>query len=197
MNHRIAAIILFLVLGPVGWPLTAGAQGTAASQSAIPADPWPRVIDLANGQVLVYQPQINSWTGNQLDFRAALALKPEGAKEETFGVVFASARTQVDRITRTVVFENMKISKLDFPTLPDRGAAYSTELQADFVKTIHSISLDRMEAALAAAGIKASPVEVSNTPPQVIVSYTPAILVPIDGAPVLKPHQRHALPARR
>ena len=187
MNQRIAAIILFLVLGPVGWPLAAGAQGTAASQSAIPADPWPRVIDLANGQVLVYQPQINSWTGNQLDFRAALALKPEGAKEETFGVVFASARTQVDRITRTVVFENMKISKLDFPTLPDRGAAYSTELQADFVKTIHSISLDRMEAALAAAGIKASPVEVNNTPPQVIVSYTPAILVPIDGAPVLKP----------
>ena len=81
----------------------------------------------------------------------------------------------------------MKISKLDFPTLPDRGAAYSTELQADFVKTIRSISLDRMEAALAAAGIKASPVEVSNTPPQVIVSYSPAILVPIDGAPVIKP----------
>ncbi len=102
-------------------------------------------------------------------------------------MVFASARTQVDRITRTVVFENMKISKLDFPTLPDRGAAYSTELQADFVKTIRSISLDRLEAALAAAGIKATPVEVGNTPPQVIVSYTPAILVPIDGAPVLKP----------
>jgi hypothetical protein len=28
---------------------------------------------------------------------------------------------------------------------------------------------------------------VQNTPPQVIVSNTPAILVPIDGAPVLKP----------
>ena len=187
MNHRFAVSIFFLVLGLVGWPLAVGAQGTAASQSPIPADPWPRVIDLANGQVLVYQPQINSWIGNQLDFRAALALKPEGAKEETFGVVFASARTQVDKIARTVVYENMKISKLDFPTLPDHGAAYSTELQADFIKTIGSISLDRMEAALAAAGIKATPVEVNNTPPQVIVSYTPAILVPIDGAPVIKP----------
>ena len=121
----------------------AGAQGTAASPSAIPADPWPRVINLANGQVLVYQPQINSWTGNQLDFRTALALKPAGAKEETFGVVFATARTQVDKITRTVVFEDMKISKIDFPTLPDRGAAYSTELQADFAGPVRTISLDR------------------------------------------------------
>ena len=182
LTSSVLAALLTLAL-----PLGVHAQGTATSQSPIPADPWPRVIDLANGQVLVYQPQINSWTGNQLDFRAALALKPEGAKEETFGVVFASARTQVDKIARTVVYENMKISKLDFPTLPDHGAAYSKELQADFVKTIGSISLDRMEAALAAAGIKAPPVEVNNTPPQVIVSYTPAILVPIDGAPVLKP----------
>ena len=184
---RVLTSIVLTGLLALAPPLAVRAQGTAASQSAIPADPWPRVIDLANGQVLVYQPQINSWIGNQLDFRAALALKPEGAKEETFGVVFASARTQVDKIARTVVYENMKISKLDFPTLPDHGAAYSTELQSDFVKTIGSISLDRMEAALAAAGIKAPPVEVNNTPPQVIVSYTPAILVPIDGAPVLKP----------
>ena len=184
---RVLTSSVFTALLALALPLAAGAQGTTASQSPIPADPWPRVIDLANGQVLVYQPQINSWTGNQLDFRAALALKPEGAKEEIFGVVFASARTQVDKIARTVVYENMKISKLDFPTLPDHGAAYSTELKADFIKTIGSISLDRMEAALAAAGIKATPIEVNNTPPQVIVSYTPAILVPIDGAPVIKP----------
>ena len=184
---RILTSITLTALLALALPLGVHAQGTAPSQSAIPADPWPRVIDLANGQVLVYQPQINSWIGNQLDFRAALALKPEGAKEETFGVIFASARTQVDKIARTVLYENMKILKLDFPTLPDHGAAYSTELQADFVKTIGSISLDRMEAALAAAGIKATSVEVNNTPPQVIVSYTPAILVPVDGAPVLKP----------
>jgi hypothetical protein len=44
-----------------------------------------------------------------------------------------------------------------------------------------------MEAALAAAGVKTPPVEVNNTPPQVIVSNQPAILVPIDGKPVLKP----------
>jgi hypothetical protein len=43
--------------------------------------------------------------GNRIDFRAAVAIKPTGAKEETFGVVFATARTQVDKVARTVVFE--------------------------------------------------------------------------------------------
>ena len=44
-------------------------------------------------------------------------------------MIFATARTQVDKVTRTVVFENLKITKSDFPTLPDRGAAYAAELQ--------------------------------------------------------------------
>ena len=72
--------------------------------------------------MLVYQPQVNKWDGNQIDFRAALAIKPTGAKAETFGVIFATARTQVDKVARTVVFENLKITKVDFPTLPNRGA---------------------------------------------------------------------------
>jgi hypothetical protein len=84
--------------------------------TAPPADPWPRDLSISNAAVLVYQPQINSWNGNQIDFRAALAIKPSGAQEETFGVVFASARTQVDKVTRTVVFENLRITKSDFPT---------------------------------------------------------------------------------
>ena len=33
---------------------------------------------------------------------------------------------------------------------------------------------------------------VNNAPPQVIVSYSPAILVPIDGAPVMKPVPNHS-----
>jgi hypothetical protein len=81
-----------------------------------PADPWPRVVDLSNCQLLAYQPQVISRSDNQLDFRVALAFNPDGAKEESFGVIVASARTQVDRVLRTVTFENLRISKVDFPT---------------------------------------------------------------------------------
>ena len=183
MKNR-SALSLFVFVVTALW---LGSAALAQGPGKPPPDPWPRVVDLSNAQVLVYQPQVNQWIDNQIDFRAALAIKPTGAKDETFGSIVASARTQVDKVLRTVTFQNLKISKIDFPTLPERGAAYSTELQAEFGKAVRTISLDRLEASLALAGIKPPTVDVQNNPPQVIVSYSPSILVPIDGAPVLKP----------
>jgi len=101
--------------------------------------------------------------------------------------MFATARTQVDKVNRVVVFENMTITKSDFPALPDRGAAYAAELQTAVASTVRTISLDRLTASLAMNGIKPPTVPVQNTPPKVFISYSPAILVPIDGAPVIKP----------
>ena len=163
----------------------------AAAPADLPPDPWPRVVDLPKAQMLVYQPQVNSWTDNRLDFRVAVAVKPQDAKNETFGAIFGTVRTQVDKAARTVMLDDLKITKTEFPTLPDRGAGYTAELQGEFAKKIRSVSLDRLEASLALAGIKPQVVEINNVPPQVIVSYVPAILIPIDGAPVTKPIANH------
>ena len=168
-------------------PPQAATGATTQTAPKLPADPWPRVLDLSNGQVLVYQPQVNKWDGNHLDFRAAMAIKGTGAKDESFGVIFATVRTQVDKVARTVVFEDYRVSKVDFPTLPDRGVAYAAELTKEFAAKVRTMSLDRLQASLAAQGVQPPTVEVQNTPPQVIVSYSPALLIPVDGAPVLKP----------
>jgi hypothetical protein len=187
----VVAVLLFAFAAhaqqtaPAAAPAAPGTATQAASQ--LPPDPWPRVLDLSNGQVLVYQPQVNKWDGNRLDFRAAMAIKVTGAKDESFGVIFATVRTQVDKVARTVVFEDYNVTKVDFPTLPNRGAAYSAELTKEFAAKVRTMSLDRLQASLAAQGIRPPTVEVQNNPPQVIVSYSPALLVPIDGAPVLKP----------
>ena len=158
-----------------------------------PPDPWPRVVDLATGQVLVYQPQINEWKDNQLSFRAAMSYKKDNAQGQDFGVLFATTRTQVDRAARTVVFENLAISKIEFPTLPDKGAGIAGELTKAFAAQVRSVSLDRLQASLVANGVKPSDtVAVANNAPRVIVSYVPAILVPIDGTPVLKPVPNHS-----
>ena len=189
----LAGMVILVALGAPAPTLAQAAPAAAPTAAAnLPADPWPRVVDLSSGQVLVYQPQVNTWTDNQIAFRSALAIKPTGAKEEAFGVIFATARTQVDKVARTVVFENLKITKSDFPTLPDRGAAYTAELAAEFAKSIRTISLDRLQSSLALTGVKPPTVPVQNNPPQVIVSNSPAILVPIDGAPVWKTVPNHS-----
>jgi len=188
MTPRRLTVLLALTAAVVfAMPTAALAQAPAAApSSAIPPDSWPRVVDLAKAQALIYQPQVTSWTDNQITFRTAMAIKADGAKDETFGVAMVGARTQVDKVARTVVFENLKFSKIDFPTLPERGASYAAELQKEFAASVRSMSLDRLEASLAAVGIKPPTVAVNNTPPQVIISNSPAILVPIDGAPVIK-----------
>ena len=144
-------------------------------------------MDLSNAALLIYQPQVDKWDGNQIEIHTAVAIKPTGAQVETFGSIFATARTEVDGVARTVMFQDIHITKSNFPTLPDKGAAYAAELQTQYAGAVRTISLDRVEASLAAAGIKPPTFAVKNDPPQVIVSYSPAILVPIDGAPVLKP----------
>ena len=164
----------------------AGSVHFALAQAPVaPADPWPRTIPLSNAIVTIYQPQVEAWDGNQIQVRAAVSIKPAGTQAASFGAVFATARTEVDRTLRTVVFNDVTITNSNFPTLPDQGAAYATELKTKFGGAARTISLDRVEASLKSAGVKAPSFPVKNDPPRIIVSNTPAILVPIDGAPIV------------
>ena len=54
-----------------------------------------------------------------------------------------------------------------------------------FTGTARTIALDRLQASLTASGtVNPAGVPVQNDPPRVIVSYSPAILVPISGSPI-------------
>jgi hypothetical protein len=172
--------------------MTAAPQsGTPAPQPAPPPppnlDPWPRQIDLASATVLVYQPQVEKWEGDTLDFRAAVAARASGSKDETFGVIWGTARTEVDRTARRVTLADFTLIRSNFPTLPDNGEAYLSQLQQHYTGAARTIALDRLETSLAASGtVKPGGVPVINDPPRIIVSYSPAILIPISGAPVLR-----------
>jgi hypothetical protein len=165
------------------------AEAPAAVAPAPPdPDPWPRQVQLSDATLTVYQPQVESWQGNPLTFRAAVAAKANGANAETFGVIWGSARTEVDRVARQVTLDNVNLTQSKFPTLPDNGSSYLSQLQQQFQSATQTIALDRLEASLAASGtVRPGGVPVKNAPPVILVSYSPAILVPIDGKPVLKP----------
>ena len=101
MAKIISALVAVLTIGlgaSLGWIVPALAQPRAAAPPAasVPADPWPRQFKVTNATLVVYQPQVESWEGNTLRFRSAVAVGPTGAKDETFGVIWATVRTQVD-----------------------------------------------------------------------------------------------------
>ena len=191
MNRHVSRILALIC---VAFAASLAAAPPASKPVASPApDFWPREVKLTNAAILIYQPQVNSWVDNRIDLRAALAIKPDGVEREAFGVVFATAHTRVDKATRRVALEDLRITKSDFPTLADRGAAYAADLQKRFAVGVHSISLDSLNGSPALAGTASPAAAVQNNVPKVIISQSPAILVPIDSAPVLRPIAKNAV----
>ncbi len=168
-------------------PDGASAAGNAPPPAIANADPWPRQIQTGTATLLVYSPQVESWTGNLLTYRAAVSVKTPVSEQETFGVIWGQARTEVDRETRMVTLEDQKLTRSNFPTLSDNGASYLAELGPQLPLATKTIALARLEASLAASGAAApAGVPVKNPVPKIIVSYAPSFLVPIDGAPVVR-----------
>jgi hypothetical protein len=166
--------------------MQAAAQAGAAPQ--VIGDQWPRQLTIADGTALIYLPQVNGWEGNRLGFRAAVSVKKAGANDETFGVIWGTARTDVDRVTRMVSLEELSLTQVRFPTVADNGLAYLRQLRTSLPSAMGTMSLDLLQGELLASQtVKPNPVQVNNEPPRVIVSDSPAILVPIDGAPSIKP----------
>ncbi len=160
---------------------------SAAPAAPAPRDPWPRDVTLTGADALIYQPQVDSWTGNTLAWRVAVALRPTGQKEETFGVVWGTARTDVDRVTRTVELNDLVVTKSNFPTLSDKGAQYLPALRTALVSALQTMALDSLEASLAASKtVQPTTHAVRNEAPTVVVAYGPTLLVPIEGKPVVR-----------
>src|SRR5262245_297219 len=175
----------FRVVASVVVMATLPAQ-VASAQTQAPADPWPRDIQLSNAVVTVYQPQVEKWEGDMLQFRAAVAAKPSGGNE-TFVVICGEAHTAVDRVARMVTLSDFSLTQVKFPALADNGSSYLRELRQHLPTAARDIALDRLQASLAAnAVVRPSGVPVRNDAPRIIVSNTPAVLIPIAGDPVVK-----------
>ena len=75
-----------------------GASPTSAVPQAVVDEHWPREATSGSDHVTVYQPQVDSWDGSLLRAHAAVAVKTGDAKAApTFGVVWVTVRTEVDR----------------------------------------------------------------------------------------------------
>ncbi len=178
-RFRAALAVCILACGIAATPAWAGVPPAPAG--------WPRHVPLAQGALLVYSPQVVRWDGDRIVLRSAVALRSGGARDETFGTIEATASAHVDKGLRSVALADLAIAKIDLPALPDRGASLLPQLAAAAKSTLRIVSLDRLQASLAASRIPSRKVAVDDSPPRVIVSTSPAILVPIDGAPVWKP----------
>jgi len=102
-------------------PATAG-PAAAASRGGTGNTPWPREATEGGRTYTVYQPQIEKWDGTRLHARAAVSVESQASPVQHFGVVWFSARADVDKVSRLVALADFRVDKVTFPSAPDRAA---------------------------------------------------------------------------
>lgn len=152
-------------------------------------DHWPQEFAIREGKISVYQPQLDSYKGDIITGRAALALQKKSAKEPVFGVVWFSARALMDREARMVEFRNIVVERIKFPrSTPDQEREWEdvlTKVSGKWMPT--HIALDRLLALTAAVEKGKMPTDRLNMePPKIIFTTAPSVLILINGQPQLR-----------
>jgi hypothetical protein len=170
--------------------LTAAALASGASaQTDRPR--WPRAIEIQQGTLTVYQPQLERLEGVILSGRSAVSwqARKEPAPAPVFGVFWFEARVQVDKDQRRMDVDEITVTKVRFPNVtPDQEKAVARVIEAEVPKWDVNGSLDEVQAALAVAQKeRASEKGLSVAPPKLVFSNDPAVLLLYDGEPALRP----------
>jgi hypothetical protein len=188
-GRALSALVFALVLpGLTGCMSTMSALDESPATSNVDVDPWPRQLTSGDHTFSVFQPQYERWDQGRLTGRAAVVVENPVSPEPQYGVVSFTARTEVDKETRIVTLEDVTIATADFPTAPDGGAAYLAALRQALSAQPLTMALDRLQAELEVERTEdpGRIVQVKNDAPRIIVSEQPALLVRIDGQPVLR-----------
>jgi hypothetical protein len=171
-------------------PVGEGSGPASAAEAADPADVgWPRAITAGDLTVTLYQPQVESWDENQIRSRAAVAVQTKESAVPVYGVVWLTARTDVDRETRLVRLDDVQVVKASFPSHADRADEFALAIREHIPTHDVYVALDRLQASLAVTRAESqhATVHVRNDPPRIFVSTEPAVLVLVDGQPALRP----------
>ena len=139
--------------------------------------------------MVLYQPQVDDWKEyQQVDARMAFTLTPTGGKSHV-GVVTAQLLSSVNWDNRTVLLDNPQITSIYFPSLDQATTAQMDQLMRTFLNPAASmtISLDRLAASVQKTKAPPPTTALNNDPPAIFISFKPAILLLVNGAPTTAP----------
>lgn len=151
---------------------------------------WPRQFETSTHVVRIHQPQVEDWSGfDRIRFRAAVVVTPKSGQEAHYGVLIASADTDVSLENRLVLLTNRKVESITFPGV---GPAQAERLAASVQSALpaeraQTVSLDRILAQLDPNQVPVRKVEVNLAPPKIYASTKPAVMVIFLGKPRFQP----------
>lgn len=157
------------------------------SALAINQSVWPFSLETDQGELTIYQPIPESLQGNVLTARAAVSIQQDVESEPIFGAFWFQANILVDSKQRTYSYQEIKVTKIKITQANSQDEqAIATIIEDELPQQNLQESFDTLQANLkweqAAAKNDAN---FDNAPPKIIFTTYPAVLVVLDGEPIL------------
>ena len=151
------------------------------------AEGWPREIKIPDVTITMYQPQLEKFEKNQLYGLAAVSIQEKGKEEPVFGAVWMKANVDIDRDERMVYILDIKVERVRFPNAtPEDEKRLAQILEQEIPKWGLDLTLDQMIAGLELAEKEQLAAgDLKNDPPKIILKNAPAVLITLDGDPIL------------
>ena len=151
-------IVILILLSAAGaqtaqqpLPNAPSAQKAKAQSTRTSDTGWPRTMTSGADTFVIYQPQVDKWDGNRVSLYTAAELKTAKDKAPTYGVIWFSARTEVDKLNRQVTLDQVQLEKVKFPVAPEKEAELAALIKPKLPGATKTVSLDRMQASLEAS----------------------------------------------
>ena len=176
---------------PMAEPKPKPATPMAAPKTPAPPKDagWPRIYTDGKATLAVHQPQVDDWKDfSVLQARSAMEITPEPGAKKLIAAVHWEAKTDTSVAQRTVVAREVTVTRFMIPGVDE---AKTNEMRALAKKLLptnrDAVAIDRVLAYLDVSKTIGRQVKISTEAPPILVSTTPAILVMIDGQPILGP----------
>lgn len=149
---------------------------------------WPREVNTDKYRIVMYQPQVESYSKNIIHGRSAISVTPKDSINPIFGVVWMETKVSVDRDERLVSVLELKIKKVNFPNATEeQEKVFASYLEQEIPTWDVPISLDRLIVSLELAEKENKSSEnLKNDPPSIIFTTELSMLITIDGEPILE-----------
>lgn len=188
-RKNVAVLLLAVAAACLISPLPATAQDAAAESETPPISPlkFPRTVEGEEGTVTIHLPQIDAWPNFEaIEARLAVEVTPAGESEPIVGVVEFVADTEPNLEMRVVAIENAEITITSFPESDEaRREQLDAIVRAVVQPRTQFVPLDVMLTYIAADAVVPAEAGISYDPPPIFYSSTPAVLVNLDGEPIL------------
>ncbi len=146
---------------------------------------WPKEVTLNTGEILtIYQPQPESFSGNNVTGRAAISVRKNSGAEPVFGAVFFNATIATDKDNRIATIDSIDISNAKFSGIEDQAWVnqITDQIETNISDWNIQFSLDDLVASLKEENPSGND-QFNNNPPKIIYRNRPTTLIIIDGDP--------------